>query len=108
MIGYRIAERGIGLLNAYVSGAELIWIPGVNYARLEKMALVLNKMMFGAREGYFSVDFPFAEEDELLALSALEMDGYIERSIIPEAGGIASRYEKLLDHSGIIHTSEED
>ena len=83
MIGYRITEKGANLLNSYLSGAEFIWIPGVNYDRLNQMALTLNKVLFGSEDGWFSIDPECTDKDDLLALKALEMDGCIERSKIP-------------------------
>ena len=83
IIGYRITERGVKLLGAYLSGAEFLWIPGVNYDRLTRMALALNKYLFSSEDGWFSVDPLGADEDDLLALKALEMDRYIERSRVP-------------------------
>ena len=91
MVGYKITDKGMGLLQAYVTGVEFIWIPGVNYDRLTKMALVLNKITFYAKDGYFSLDPDLSDPEDLLAVKALEMDGYIERSRIP---GL-ERYLKL-------------
>lgn len=100
MVGYRVTEKGLGLLDAYVTGAEFVWVPGVNYDRLEKMALVLNKALFGTKEGYFAVSSDYAEEWDLLAIKALEMDGYIERSVVPKVERFLAKELFKSNHPG--------
>lgn len=95
MIGYKITERGMGLLQAYIAGIEFIWIPGVNYDRLFSMASILNKLYLCGREGYISVDPQEVDGTTLRNISALKMDGFIENDILPIAGELVE-YQDML------------
>ncbi len=100
MIGYLITPRGKELVEAYVTGVDMLWVPGVNYDRLKHMALTLNKLAFNTEDGYFAVDTDSASEKTLQALRALEIDEYVVRSPVPAVENYLKRQEYLKKHPG--------
>ena len=108
MIGYKITPSGKELIVAFLNDAEMFWLPGVNYGRLADMAKVLNRLSFDSDDGYFSVSLDHEEDNALMAVKALERDGYIERSTIPGIERYLKRQEAVRRNPRLRFLLEED